>query len=111
MLKNLVTKLTHANFFVWNRSAHRVNEMVAQYAVGKIISCSSAREVVEKSDVIFCMLSTMDASEVVFDADDGVIAGVSNGKLIVDCATLTPERMLDEAKRVKENMKLSKKED
>ena len=102
MLKNLVTKLPHANFFVWNRSVHPVNEMVAQYAVGKIISCSSAREVVEKSDVIFCMLSTMDASEVVFDADDGVIAGVSNGKLIVDCATLTPERMLDEAKRVKE---------
>lgn len=32
---------------------------------------------------------------------DGVIAGVKPGKLIVDCATLSPERMQDEESRIK----------
>ena len=101
MLKNLATKLPHAKFFVWNRSKDPVEEVIAQYAAGKITYCSTARKVVEKSDVIFCMLSNMEASIAVFDADDGVIAGVSKEKLIIDCATLTPERMLDEARRIK----------
>ena len=41
-------------------------------------------------------------TQAVFECPSGVLAGVSTGKLIVDCATLTPERMLKEAKMVKE---------
>ena len=101
MLKNLAAKLPNAMFYVWNRSLDPVNEVISQYAAGKITSCESPRAVVEECDVTFCMLSTMEASQAVFDdAKDGVIVGVSKGKLIVDCATLTPERMLDEAKRI-----------
>lgn len=101
MLKNLAAKLPNAKFYVWNRSLDPVNEVISQYAAGKITSCESPRAVVEECDVTFCMLSTMEASQAVFDdTKDGVIVGVSEGKLIVDCATLTPERMLDEAKRI-----------
>jgi len=39
------------------------------------------------------MLSTLEASLAVFEGDDGVLAGVSPGKAIVDCATLTVARM------------------
>jgi 3-hydroxyisobutyrate dehydrogenase-like beta-hydroxyacid dehydrogenase len=36
-----------------------------------------------------------------FDAPEtGAIAGVSAGKIVVDCATLSPERMIDLAGRV-----------
>ena len=40
------------------------------------------------------MLSTIEASEAVFKGEDGVLAGVSATSAIVDCATLTPERMV-----------------
>lgn len=36
-----------------------------------------------------------------FDAPEtGAIAGVSTGKILVDCATLSPERMIDVEGRV-----------
>lgn len=36
-----------------------------------------------------------------FDAPEtGAIAGVSAGKIVVDCATLSPDRMIDLAGRV-----------
>lgn len=44
--------------------------------------------------VTFSMLSTIEASEAVFAGADGVLAGVKAGTAIVDCATLTPERMV-----------------
>ena len=34
--------------------------------------------------------------------NDGVIAGVSAGKVIVDCATLSPERMVLESQKIVE---------
>lgn len=40
------------------------------------------------------MLSTIEASEAVFKGADGVLAGVNASSAIVDCATLTPERMV-----------------
>ena len=40
------------------------------------------------------MLSTLEASEAVFAGPSGVLAGVKSGTAIVDCATLTPERMV-----------------
>jgi|EP00970_Alexandrium_tamarense_P019872 3-hydroxyisobutyrate dehydrogenase-like beta-hydroxyacid dehydrogenase len=39
------------------------------------------------------MLSTPEASRAVFEGEDGVLAGVSNGKWIIDCATLAEEDM------------------
>lgn len=43
------------------------------------------------------MLSTMEASIAVFDAEEvGILAGVSAGKVIIDCATLSPERMIEQ---------------
>jgi 3-hydroxyisobutyrate dehydrogenase-like beta-hydroxyacid dehydrogenase len=39
------------------------------------------------------MLSTPEASRAVFEGDSGILAGVSVGKSIVDCATLAEEDM------------------
>ena len=39
------------------------------------------------------MLSTEEASKAVFDGENGMLSAVSPGKVIVDCATLSPERM------------------
>eukprot|EP00600_Ochromonadales_sp_CCMP1393_P005745 CAMPEP_0174953870 /NCGR_PEP_ID=MMETSP0004_2-20121128/103_1 /TAXON_ID=420556 /ORGANISM="Ochromonas sp., Strain CCMP1393" /LENGTH=297 /DNA_ID=CAMNT_0016201609 /DNA_START=27 /DNA_END=920 /DNA_ORIENTATION=+ len=95
MLKNLATKLD-ASFVVWNRSPEICEEMKTMFP-SKISIATSAADVVKQCDVTYTMLSTMDASKAVFDAPDvGVISGVSAGKIIVDCATLSPERMIEE---------------
>ena len=70
MLKNLVTKLGDSNFVVWNRSPEVIAEFQALYP-GKIEAAVSAADVVKRSDITFCMLSTLDASVAVFDCEDG----------------------------------------
>ena len=94
MVKNLVTKLPSIDtLVVWNRSGAVCQEIKAQYP-GKIEIADTAAEVVQNCPVTFSMLSTLAASEAVFDKDgDGLIAGVSEGKVVIDCATLSPERM------------------
>eukprot|EP01041_Mallomonas_annulata_P009767 gene9767-20309_t len=67
---------------------------------GKVEIAASAKECVERCKFTFSMLSTLEASIATYDGEDGVVAGVSEGKVIIDCATLTPERMIDEAARV-----------
>ena len=49
-------------------------------------------EVVERCGITYSMLSTPEAaSDVFFDPQDGVLAGLSPGKGLVDCATLEVE--------------------
>lgn len=49
-------------------------------------------KLVEKCGVTYSMLSTPEAaSDVFFDPQDGVLAGLSAGKSLVDCATLQVE--------------------
>merc|ERR1711871_815009 len=95
MLKNLVTKLEGTTFHVWNRSPDVAAEM-AQAFPGKVSVATTASDVVKACDVTFCMLSTLEASRAVFDSETGGYAGVTTGKVIIDCATLTPERMQEE---------------
>lgn len=53
---------------------------------------SPAIKLVEKCDIVYSMLSTPEAaSDVFFDPRDGVLAGLSEGKRLVDCATLQVE--------------------
>lgn len=49
-------------------------------------------KLVERCDIVYSMLSTPEAaSDVFFDPEDGVLAGLSAGKSLVDCATLQVE--------------------
>ena len=48
------------------------------------------------------MLSTPEASKAVFDSPSGTLAGVTQGKYIVDCATLAESDMKRMSKAVEE---------
>lgn len=78
---------------VWNRSENKCMALKERFPDKTIIVKSTAKEVVESCDVTYSMLSTPEASQAVFDGDDGVLAGISNGKSIVDCATLAEADM------------------
>jgi len=92
MVRNLITKLP-GEYVVWNRSAGASAELAAAFP-GKVTIAATAAEVVTKCSLTYSMLSTMEASEAVFDGDAGLTSAICAGKTVVDCATLTPERMM-----------------
>ena len=80
---------------------HRVKE-VSQFLVDQGgVALDSARTVAEASDVIILMLpDTPDVEAVLFGAD-GVAAGLSAGKLVIDMSSISPVATKDFAKRIR----------
>lgn len=78
---------------VWNRTGSKCTELQKRFPDKKVIVKQTAREVVEACGVTYSMMSTPEASRAVFEGDDGVLAGVKEGKSIVDCATLAESDM------------------
>ena len=57
---------------------------------GKAVVCASAQEVAKKADIIFMMLpDTPDVQKVLF-GENGVAAGLSKGKTVVDMSSISP---------------------
>jgi len=75
---------------VWNRDASKAEALAAEeVSKGKVTVVATAREVVERCTLTYSILSTIEASEAVWP---NVLEGLGSGKMICDCATLTPER-------------------
>lgn len=94
LLTESITGTSTSPLYIWNRTKSKCTDFKSKYSDYEIIIKDSAKEVVEVSSITYCMLSTPEASKAVFDADDGVLAGVSDGKSIVDCATLAEADMV-----------------
>ena len=78
---------------IWNRTKAKCEALKAKFPDKTIIIKDTAKEVVESCTITYSILSTPEVSQVVFEANDGVLAGVSQGKSIVDCATLAEADM------------------
>mmetsp|Transcript_25177 Transcript_25177/g.37293 ORF Transcript_25177/g.37293 Transcript_25177/m.37293 type:complete len:320 (+) Transcript_25177:85-1044(+) len=79
---------------VWNRTKSKCEAFQEKYgAEYTIVMKDTAKEVVECCDITFSMLSTPEASAAVFNAPDGVLAGISEKSSIIDCATLAESDM------------------
>lgn len=80
---------------VWNRTPSKCTALQERFPDKTVVIKDTAREVVQACAVTYSMLSTPQAAKAVFfeDASDGVLAGVSEGKSIVDCATLAEADM------------------
>jgi 3-hydroxyisobutyrate dehydrogenase-like beta-hydroxyacid dehydrogenase len=78
---------------VWNRTGSKCSALKEKFPDKSIEIKQSAKEVVEACGITYSMLSTPEASRIVFEADNGVLAGISAGKSIVDCATLAEADM------------------
>lgn len=73
---------------VWNRTGSKCTDLKEKFPDKTVIIKPTAREVVEACGITYSMLSTPEASKMVFEGEEGVLAGVGAGKSIVDCATL-----------------------
>ncbi|GER79977.1 MAG: NAD(P)-dependent oxidoreductase [Anaerolineales bacterium] len=81
---------------VWNRTAARMDEFVAEGAK----SASSPADLASRCDVILiCVSDTPDVEQVLFGAD-GVNAGVKRGALVADHSTISPRKTVEMAKRL-----------
>jgi 2-hydroxy-3-oxopropionate reductase len=64
------------------------------------VSCRTGREVAEKSEIVFTMVNdTPDVEKVLF-GEDGVAAGLSAGKIVVDMSSISPLATKEFAKRI-----------
>lgn len=79
---------------VWNRTGSKCTALKEKFPDNTVIIKETAKEVVEACAITYCMLSTPEASRMVFEGETGVLAGVSEGKAIVDCATLAEADMV-----------------
>ena len=83
---------------VWNRSASRTNELVAAGA-GR---AGSPRELGESSEIVMTMVSDGDALREVLHGDDGLLAGLGTGSVLVDMSTIGPAAAREFAAEVTE---------
>ena len=70
----------------WNRTAEKAQWLVEQ---GMLLA-DSPREVAERSEVVFAMVTDTKALDAVTRGPDGILAGLSPGKFFVDMTTGSP---------------------
>jgi len=89
MGSRMVKRLLEADYEVigWNRTKSKGDwliEMGMQWG-------ESPRAVTEACDIIFTMVTNTKAVESVTQGDDGIMAGLSSGKIYIDMSTMSPK--------------------
>jgi len=80
---------------------HTRSKIPASLADSAAVPAASAKEVAQKADIIFLMLpDTPDVEAVLFGAE-GVAAGLSQGKMVVDMSSISPLATKDFAQQIK----------
>ena len=85
----MTANLLKAGFepFVWNRTANKMDPLVASGAR----AADSPADLAARSDVIIiCVSDTPDVENVIL-GENGVIHGISEGKLVIDMSTISPQ--------------------
>jgi 2-hydroxy-3-oxopropionate reductase len=89
-----LVKAGHALF------VHTRSKLHAELAASSATQCSSAKDVAERADIVFTMVpDTPDVEAVLFGAD-GVAAGLSKGKVVVDMSSISPIETKAFAKKI-----------
>jgi 3-hydroxyisobutyrate dehydrogenase-like beta-hydroxyacid dehydrogenase len=83
---------------VWNRTREKAEPLLlagARWA-------ESPREVAERSEIVFTMVTNTAAVQAVTDGPDGILAGLAPGKLYIDMSTASPANTRELAEKVAE---------
>lgn len=84
---------------VWNRTKSKADDLVAAGAVW----ADTPREVAEQCEVVFTMLTNTAAIQGAAHGDDGIIAGLTEGKVWSDLSTISPEGSVELSEQVAES--------
>lgn len=98
MGRAIARKLLEAGheLFVWNRTPEKSESLLAAGARW----VESPREAAERSEIVFTMVTNTVALEAVTDGPNGILAGLSPGKVYVDMSTASPASVRELAERV-----------
>lgn len=83
---------------VWNRTREKADPLLeagAQWA-------NSPREVAERSEIAFTMVTNTAAVKAVVEGPDGILAGLARGKVYIDMSTASPANTRELAAQVAE---------
>jgi len=94
--------VANRNLVVWNRSPEKCNTLLVEAGSERVTVVDTAEAVIQACSITYVMLSTPDAVRAVYEGTGGILAGVSAGKCIIDCATLAVEDMERVSKQVLE---------
>lgn len=85
----MVKNLLKANYqvTVYNRTKEKERELINLGA----ISAANPQEIIEKSDIVFTMLTNDDSVKEVFLSETGLLSKPETGKLIINMSTISPE--------------------
>ena len=83
---------------VWNRTREKAAPLLEDGARW----AESPREVAERSEIVFTMVTNTAAVQAVTEGPDGILAGLSPGKVYVDMSTASPDNTRMLAARVGE---------
>lgn len=96
MARNLLDK--GFDVTVWNRTASKMDEFIADGAT----AVESPKAIAESCEIIMiCVSDTPDVEAVVY-GDEGILAGISEGKLVIDHSTISPHTTLELAQAINE---------
>lgn len=79
---------------------HDVKAPPADLISGGATACASGAEVAKNADIIITMVPDTPHVEAVLFGDNGVAAGLSKGKIVVDMSSISPIATKDFAKRI-----------
>jgi 3-hydroxyisobutyrate dehydrogenase-like beta-hydroxyacid dehydrogenase len=71
---------------VWNRTRDKAEPLLA----GGAQWAETPRDVAERSEIVFTMVTNTAAVQAVTEGEDGILAGLARGKLYVDMSTASP---------------------
>ncbi|WP_432936492.1 NAD(P)-dependent oxidoreductase [Kribbella sp. CA-253562] len=94
----MVGALTRQGFAVtiWNRTPERAREVAERTGAVAVATPALAAE---GANVVFTMLTDGDAVLRTLSADDGVLAGIADGAVVVDCSTTGAQAAREAADR------------
>ncbi len=81
---------------------NRTREKAAPLVEAGLVLAESPREVAERAEIVLSMVTNVAALAAVTEGPDGILAGLSPGKLYVEMSTVTPEASRALAARVGE---------
>lgn len=81
---------------VYNRTQQKAQPLIDQGAA----YCASPRELAERSDIIFTMLSDGAAVDGVLEGENGLLRGIGPGQIVVDMSTVSPGESRSFAERI-----------
>ncbi|MBA2649830.1 MAG: NAD(P)-dependent oxidoreductase [Legionella sp.] len=86
---------------VYNRTAAHAKSLVELGAE----STATPKEAVKNADMVFCIVTNNEASRAVWEDENGIVAGLKEGAIAIECSTVTPAHADHLRKYVSNNSK------